>query len=168
MAPKEQVQFELTGIEEMQQTFDELDKALQRRIIRAALKKGAAIARRSITSRVHAQGLVDTSALINNIHVTKARKKKRRHYVAVQTGTRPMMGIKDTDKYYYPAALELGTKNSPPFAFMREGFAAAEPMVKQVVKAEVKKGIIDAVRKAFKKRQTKQRRLVRKAIKGKI
>ena len=95
------------GSPELTRIFRSLSRAAGAKILRPSLRKGAKLV--LATARANApRG--PTGATAANIKL-KASTRRGTVSVRVQTGSREAMGIPKTAKYYYPAALELGTED---------------------------------------------------------
>lgn len=86
----------------------------------------------------------------------RALKSKTRGVVGIRilTGTREELGIPASDRYYWPAAIELGTRFIEPRAFMRRAIKKHEATtltdlqqfmrqrIETVVAQEIKRGLM--------------------------
>lgn len=95
------------GSPELTKIFRSLSRQAGAKILRPSLRKGAKLV--LATARANApRG--PTGATAANIKL-KASTRRGTVSVRVQTGSREAMGIPKAAKYYYPAALELGTED---------------------------------------------------------
>ena len=99
----------------------------------------------------------ETSRRLANTMKLRALKSKTRGTVGVkiETGTRQELGIPAEDRYYWPAAIELGTRYITPRAFMRRAIKKHEPTalddiarlmrarVEGIIAAEIRRGLRD-------------------------
>ena len=104
--------------------LDGLPEKLQTKALRQALRdKGKEILQ---DARGNAREI--TPRLARSIKLRTLKSKTRGNIgVAIMTGTREELGISPSDRYYWPAAIELGTKHIRPRVFMRRALAKHKP-----------------------------------------
>lgn len=98
------IDISLLGDREAERKLHRLDVALQRKIVRAALRLGA----RPVRDEAKRLAPVLTGKMRDTITIKALRARRGNFGVQVQTGTRAQLGIEPNDPYYYPAAVEFG------------------------------------------------------------
>jgi len=114
------VDIRLLGDVELQRKLQRLPIVLQRKVVRESLRRGG----KPVLEEAKRLVPADTGALKASIKLRATerggRKKRRGEFgVYVQTGTREELGISADAKYYYPAAVELGTDKMPARSYLR-------------------------------------------------
>ena len=123
---------ELQGYRQLQAKLDKLGYDAGRQMA-PALVKAAGVVR----DKAKALAPVDTGAMRDGIHVTKPKVRLRAASVRVQTGRREQMGIPKGANYYYPAAVEYGTKHRAAQPFMRPAALASRKQVVAILSDEL-------------------------------
>ena len=98
-----------------------------------------------------------TGKLVSNIYFKVKSSARRGVYGYVAMPTRAMLGISKSDPFYYPAALEFGTANRKPQAFMRPAFNESREKAVRIASIVLKKEIPAALEKMRKSGAKKYR-----------
>lgn len=104
----------ILGDRELAARFRSLDRKVGGKVLRPALR----LAAKRIRDVARARAPQLTGRTAAGIRV-KGSSKRGRLAVQVVTGTREAMGIPADAKYYYPAAVELGTERMDALPFLR-------------------------------------------------
>ena len=105
----------LKGDRQLKAKLESMSKGLQNKAMRAALRKGI----EPVAVLARQRSPVRTGRLQKSIKVASYRGKRGVIGASVRTGTRRQLRITPEDPYYYPAALEYGTKARQGRSFMR-------------------------------------------------
>lgn len=135
MASNGMVDISVFGNKELEKALHKLPTAVQRKLTKESLKRGADIVLQAAKTRVHRL----TGLLANTIFVKKMKSHGGTFGWVVMTPTREMLaGTKaQTAKGYYPQHLEYGSKHQPPYPYMRP---AADENLERVL-AEIEAGL---------------------------
>ena len=119
-----------------------------------ALRQGLRDTMKPVLDDARANAREFSPRLARTIKLRALRLKRRGSVgVKVETGTREELNIPPTDRYYWPAALELGTRFIEPRAYMRRALAKSEPTtldrlakhvrvrVEGVISGEIRRGL---------------------------
>lgn len=104
----------MLGDEALSRIFDRIGKNIASRVLGPSLRRGAKV----VKARAEMNAPVRTGNLATHFRIT-AGGRRGRIGVRVETGRRDEMGIPQDRKYYYPAAVELGTEHTPEQRFLR-------------------------------------------------
>jgi len=137
------IDIRLLGDKQLQRKLTNLELAVQKKIVRKALRAGA----KPMLATAKAKVNVDTGALKANIKI-KALKRSRRGSFGVQVTTPPRekLGIAADDPGYYPAILEYGSATNRAQPFLRPAFDDNRSRSLDVVKETIASGVRGAVR----------------------
>jgi HK97 gp10 family phage protein len=144
------VRFQLTGVGPLLQTLNRLRRGLRNRILRKALRRGS----KPMVQAVRALAPTDTRELRRSIG-TRSRTYRRGGVIVFVIGPRnrpsmqvPKGGVKPRryNPAYYAHLVELGTRRSGKFPFVRPGFIAAQGRAHAIIVAEIKQGIDNVAR----------------------
>lgn len=128
----------LFGDKQLQKKFKGLEKKIQKKILSKALRNAAKVVQASAKSKVP----VDTGNLKRNIIVRKEKLKASKGIgIVVTIGSRAKLGIDANDKSFYPAAVELGTKNKSAQPYLRPAIQENRSRLIQQIGRELGKGI---------------------------
>lgn len=137
-----QIDLSILGDKVLEKRLKALPLKVQKKILRKAFRSTA----KDILSDARIRVPIDTGNLRKSLRVRALKKAKGRIGVQIETGTREELGIDENDKYYYPAAIELGAEGVPVQSFLR---AALE--VNRVPGTDkIKKSIMDGIKEAGK------------------
>lgn len=110
----------LLGDRKLDKAFARLPFAMQKKILVKALKKAGQPVLVDIKAAAPQPPTGDaTGKLVRSIRLRPLKGKRDKHGVAISTGTRKQLGIAADDPYYYPMALETGTRHIAARPFMR-------------------------------------------------
>ncbi len=131
------------GDRRLSKDFERLGFIMQREIANRALEDGGQV----IFAEVRGLVPVRTGRLRNGLKMKVVRGRRQTGW-RIETPTRRALRIPASDKYYYPASIEYGTKHGrPAFSFMRAGFDNAEERAFAVVRVSFNREIDRAVRR---------------------
>ena len=130
------IDIRVLGVPELSAAFNRMDEALQKKIMRKALKQGAAV----VLPRAKQLVRRKSGKLAASLKV-KFSTRKGRMSAKIETGTREELGIKPDDKGYYPMSLETGHGNVPAYPYLRPALAEKEAEVLAQVKTTVAQGV---------------------------
>ncbi|MCP4230781.1 MAG: hypothetical protein GY771_11645, partial [bacterium] len=105
----------LKGDRELKAKLESMTKGIQNKAMRAALRKGM----EPVASLAKQRAPVRTGRLQKSIKVASYRGKRGVLGAVVRTGTRRQLRITPENPYYYPSALEYGTKKRQGRSFLR-------------------------------------------------
>lgn len=109
----------LVGDKELEKALARLPQKLQKLVVTQAMMPGAELIRRTAMGLINiGPAKVKGGHLRDFLHI-KTMSKKGFLGVQVRTGTRRELGISSKDRYYYPAAVELGTDFMPAHPYLR-------------------------------------------------
>lgn len=109
----------------------------QKRVVRKAQVR----AMRPILKATRALVPVDTGLLRKNIKAKSASSRKKGLVRVLSLPLRGVLGIEDSDKFFFPAVLEYGGKHSKAFAFLRGGFDSQESNALAIMIREIRRWI---------------------------
>ena len=149
----------IDGDKELNAFLRRFPDKLQRTALNKALKTGAEIvlgdARRLVpVGKEHDRPGLRLKQTLKIVRIKGKAAKNRGIGYKVVTGTRAELGIGPNEKYYYPAAVELGTKNRGDVGrrpFLRPALKNNESALMRVMRAEIKTEIRAAAKRARKK-----------------
>jgi len=112
--------FDLTiiGDKALERKLNAMDKKVAARNLKDALKESMEPVR-DLSRRL---APTDSGLMKRSIRIG-TRSNRRGIAVFVRTGTRKQLKIPADAKYYYPAAIEYGTRTMPPRPFLRRALA---------------------------------------------
>lgn len=112
------------GDKKLQKKLDKLDKKLQKKAIREAMKD----AMEPVKALAKQRAPQDKGLLVRSIRI--GMKTSRKGISAmVRTGTRKQLKIPADSKYYYPAALEYGSRYIKQQSFLRSSLGSKKETV---------------------------------------
>lgn len=114
------VEMHLGGLDKLVAAFDRLTKKSVVKIIKSGLRVGAKIVQARVKAyipRGPGQSVTRKSGKVRTVHLrdvikvgAKSQRDKGTYGIRVYTPPRAVLGISASDKYYYPAAVEFGSK----------------------------------------------------------
>lgn len=139
----------LFGDKKLQRAIDDLDRKIQRKYMRVALRAGAKL----IASQFRANTPVFTGRLRRGIKIRAVKPRRGRFGVMIMTPTREKLGLPANTKWYYPAVLEWGgvTKSGrviPALAFGRRALETTRTAAINLVGATLWRQIASGTKKA--------------------
>lgn len=138
------ISIEMLGAPELQAALKDLPIAVQRKIVRAALREAG----RPMLSDAKTKVPVDTGKLRDSLKLRALKPKRGSFGVRIATGTRQELGIKADDPYYYPMAVETGTRKMSPRSFLRWAFQKNKTRALTIIKNFLARGIYLEAQKA--------------------
>jgi HK97 gp10 family phage protein len=141
------------GFSELAAKLKELPVKVEKKVIRTALRSGTKI----IADATKANAPVLTGTMKRAITVRAMKRSRNRIGFMVTFNKRytdklvRMSKTRTTKKgtpvrYFYPAAIEYGTKHAPAHPFMRPAFDSKVSEATRVIGDELGKGIVEAAR----------------------
>ena len=145
MASAPAIDIRLIGDKRLVKKFNRLPVALQKKILRPAMRK----AMKPIKAMVQTLVPVDTGALKSGGFKIRALKRSRSRFgIILSAPPRAAIGISPAAPGYYPIHLELGHGNVPMHSFMREGMERTKPQARRILANELRRRIaIEAKKK---------------------
>ncbi len=128
--------FDLTvlGDKKLQRKLNKLEKKLGSKVMRSSLKT----AMEPVRDLAKRRAPVDTGLMQRSIRI--GTKSNRNGVSAmVRTGTRKQLKIPEDDKYYYPAAIEYGSRLQPARSFLRASLGRLKGTVLKITGREIAK-----------------------------
>lgn len=131
------IDISILGVPELQKKLAALPWALQRKIMRKALR----LAGKPVLATAKAMVPVDTGALKKGLKL-RAIKRNSRGIIGVRvtTPSREALGL-EKDEAYYPAVLEFGIQGKPAHPYMRPAIETNRSKSLDIIKTEVAKGL---------------------------
>jgi len=134
------IEVDVAGLKDALATITKLDKKTGGKILRTAVRDSAKI----IKKQAQQNAPVGTGALKRTMRVRKFKTRNRQQVtVGVMTGKRVKLNIGEGSKYYYPAAIEYGSKkrNIQPSHFMRRALESKSAEAIQTMGSILWRGI---------------------------
>lgn len=136
------VSIKLTGDKELQRKLKALQGKDQKKVVRKALRAGGKI----ILAESKRLVPVDSGRLKKSLKLRAAKGKRQTFGVQVMTGSREELGIDPNDKYYYPAAIELGIDQKRSRSYLRAAVKSKKRQFFAAFGREVAAGILRIAR----------------------
>lgn len=149
------------GMHAVENLLNDIGAAASDKVIRKALRAGS----NSMLKETKAAAPVDSGLLKRSLIVRALRRKKGRigfrigfknveQIVERSTFGKNKFGPHDPNKkkkrHFYPAVVEYGAKNKPAKPFMRPVFQRNKEEALNIIKTELREGVIAAARNATK------------------
>jgi len=154
------VEFDFLGDKSLIDQMDLLAGKLGKKIYKKGMKAGTKFIwlktrakARAVLNKGYATGLVS-----NGITFKLKTSKKQGVYGLIMAPSRSALGISANDPYYYPAALEFGTRNMKPQPFIRSAFFESREKATKIASVIIKKEMVDELIKKKKKGAKKYRK----------
>jgi len=128
------IDISMLGDKELESKLKNIDFKLQKKIVRSSLVKSML----PVRNKAIALAPVKTGKMKSSIK-RKTRTKRGITRVSIVTGTAEELGIEG--KYYYPAAIEYGTRHQPAKSFMRKALSDLKDSVLKNIAAHIRAGI---------------------------
>lgn len=147
------IEFSLVGDKSLLAQMDMLQGPKAKRVYKKGIAEGTKYVwlktkakARAVMNKGYASGVLSAGLTY------KVKSSKQNGiYGLVMTPTREMLGISANDPYYYPAAVEFGTRNMRPQSFLRSAMEESKEKAIRIVSIITKKGIISELQKMEKK-----------------
>lgn len=156
MARRAPIKFRVSidGDRKTQRAFDQLKKGAQGKVLRPALRAGAKVVKEAAQAR--APKLSGTMARTMQVRAKRmSRKRVRVEHggikpiaIAARTAPRAKLNIDPGDPYYYPSAVEFGTKHMEGRHFMEESGKATKGTALSTVRRVAKSKLREVIAKA--------------------
>jgi len=146
----------ILGDKKLGEKLKKLPLKMQKQVLRKSLRNGAKILRAAARARAPVSALrtrpagkhlKDTIKTFTGKVAKKAKQKKGEVRAGIKTGTREELGILPHEKYYYPAAVELGffnkraNKKIRPRPFMKDALKANRKNILNNIARDIRRGI---------------------------
>ncbi len=131
-----QIDIRMVGDVRLQKKMGRLTGKDQKKIVRKALRLAAKV----VLPVAKALVPVRRRKLKDSLKIKALKAKRGKFGVVIRTGTREELGIPSGDRYYYPAAVELSTKNVPARSFLRASLKQKRREALAVMGSEIKRG----------------------------
>ena len=115
----------IKGAKKLQRKMAKLERKVQNRVMLKAMKD----AMQPVVPAAQARAPVERGRLRKYIKVTTKNSRKVGLLAMVQTGTRKQLGIPADNKYYYPSAIEYGTRHISARSFLRRALGSKRNQV---------------------------------------
>ena len=133
----------LLGDKELQRKLTRLVPAVQRKVLKKALRKAGKV----VLAAARAAAPVRTGNLRRFLRLGDMKSRRDRVGVEVRTGTRDELGIPQGSRFYYPAHIELGTRKLPARPYLRPALKGKETEALAIISSELRSGIIREARR---------------------
>ena len=124
----------ILGDKKLLAKLKKLEHRMQGKVLREAMRSSMEPVKKLAITRAP----VLTGALRKSIKIA-AYSRKGVIGASVRTGTRKQLKIPDNAKYYYPAAIEYGTRKTEGSSFLRSSLFDRKGQVLNNVASEIKK-----------------------------
>jgi len=129
---------QLHGVQEVQKALKQFQPTLQKKLQRKATRKAG----KPVLDTARARVPVKTGKLRKNLKLRAAKRKRSSTVVgvSVQTPTRDVLGISQSDPYYYPTVLEYGSslRNIRARPYLRPALDENREKVRGIYASELK------------------------------
>lgn len=122
------------GDARLQKRLDQLDKRVQKAIVRRGLRKAA----KDVLDSARANVAVDTGALRDGLAVKAVKPKRGVFGLQVATPTRAELGIDAEAKGFYPAVLEYGSENHTARPYLRPALDENREKARATIAASIR------------------------------
>ncbi len=130
----------ITGIQDIDRKLKTLEPRLQKKVLRQSMRAGMKI----IQSEMMAQAPVDTGLMRSKVEV-RALKSKGRHKIAIEArigaDEKFVVITKSGKRYFYPAAVEYGTRDLIANPFGRRAYEAKADVARAKTVFDIKVGV---------------------------
>ena len=133
------IDIRLLGDRALDRKMKRLTGPQQKKIVRRALRLAAKVVLPTAKSLVP----VDRGTLKKTLKIKALKQKRGKFGIVITTGTRDELGIASDDPFYYPAAVELGTKNVSAQSFLRASLKTKRREALAVLVREIKRGFTE-------------------------
>lgn len=131
---------EVKGQRRLNKKLNRMSTGLARKIVRPAMKE----ALEPVVSAAKTFAPVDSGRMQKFIKPFVQNSRSRGITGAVRTGTRKQLRIPANARYYYPAAIEYGTRNTPPRSFLRRALGSKRREALTILGRVITKGLMRA------------------------
>ena len=138
------IDISLLGDKELTRKLHRLEIAVQRKIVRHALREGA----RPVLAAAQQNCPVQTGRLKASLKLRALKAKRGNFGVQVATGMRDELGIAADDPNYYPMSVEYGHGSVAAQPFLRPALDDNAQQAKAIIAREIGQGIESEARKA--------------------
>ena len=137
------ISIQVLGDEGLQRMLNAFPVAMQRKIVKKALREAG----RPVLASAKAKVPVGTGALKRSLRLrVLTRQKRGRFGVQIHTGVRGKLGIPEDAPYYYPMAVEVGTGRMAARPYMRPALRENKALCLRIAAQEIRRGIMEVVR----------------------
>lgn len=100
------VNVKLLGDKKLDKKLKELESRTQKKVVRKAMRNTA----KAVQKDVRSAAPVASGRLRKSIKVRASKRSRRRIGIEVRTGERSELGIEPSERGYYPASIEFGSR----------------------------------------------------------
>ena len=137
---------QLKGVQEVQKAIKQFQPTLQKKLQRKATRKAG----KPVLDTARARVPVMTGKLRKNLKLRSVKRKRGSTVVgvSVKTPERHVLGISESDPYYYPSVIEYGSakRNISPRPYLRPALDQNKNNVRQIYASELKSLITETAR----------------------
>ena len=144
-----QVNISILGDKLLEQKLHNLIDAVQKRVVRSALRKSAKRTQVRITENIRAKGLIKTGKMLEAFQAAKVKSASNNRTIlryGPEWPLRSELGISAADAGYYPAAVEFGHDNVPAYPFVRPALNDHKDDELNKLRSDIGSGIIRVAR----------------------
>lgn len=141
--PSGLVDISLVGDKALQRKLKSLDFALQKKILRKALRAGA----KPVRDAARTNAPVREGKIKKSIKVRAMKRSRKGIGVLVAVGTRQELGISEEDFYNYAVGTELGTSKAAAQPYLRPALDSKSSEALKIIAREIDAGIKSEARK---------------------
>ena len=139
MANSIKLNYRVKGAAQLKAKLDNMSRRVSGKLMTEAVKTAMEPVKNLAISRAP----VDSGLLRRSIKIGVAKSRYLKGAV-VRTGTRRQLNIPDDAKYYYPAALEYGTKHIVARSFLRSSLADRKSQALNILEREINRLLLTA------------------------
>lgn len=132
----------ILGDKDLDRKFAQATAKLQKKVLRPAMRKGA----RPILQDAKVGAPVRLGRMKKTLKIRAMKRSRNRIGVMIQTGTRAQLGIDANDPYYYPMAVETGTRRMAARPFMRPALKKNKAKTMGILSREIRRGLQSIVK----------------------
>ena len=136
------IDIRVLGDKKLQKQLNKLDPKLRKKALQSAMR----IAMKPVLLAAKSSAPVDSGLLRRFLRIKNLKANKKSIGVIVKYGTRKALKIDPNDPYYYPAALEYGTKTVKGRPILRNALNDNKEQVLNILAKELKPQIIKFAR----------------------
>lgn len=136
----------LNGVKQVQRSLEQFQPTLQKKLQRRATRKAG----KPVLDTARARVPVMTGKLRKNLKLRSVKRKRGSTVVgvSVKTPERHVLGISESDPYYYPSVIEYGSakRNISPRPYLRPALDQNKNNVRKIYASELKSLITETAR----------------------
>lgn len=151
----------VTGFKDIDAKLRKLPEALQKKMLRSAMRTGVKRVQKAFVTNVQRDELIDTKAFMQSTKAQALKRSRKRFGVALFTDTKAMharrfkkqarskRSLKEikqrdfSDEFFYPAVLEFGSEHFPAKKPMRRALYENDKVIRAYFRSDLKQ-LIDS------------------------